>query len=252
MPEYERKVVLPSQGLLYDKLPGGEVQIRAMTTQEEKILASPTSDRAGNTLLDRLFKRCTDLPKDFPPAKLLTIDRFSLLLHLRAVSYGPKYQVSYNCVQCRKLNYVNVDLEEDVLAEEVKLEEAPPEEGFEVVLPKLGKTIGWRYTTGEDEAAADKQRSKLRGNESSVIEFRLARQIATIDGLPVENFVDLLNMVRKLSVMDNIALRDSMKEHEFGVTSLEFDFDCDSCGTQQPPMTMPVSKDFFRVVSPGD
>jgi hypothetical protein len=251
MPGYEKQIALPSKGLLYKgKLPEGLVEIRSMTTQEEKLLASGS----GVQVLDSLFKRCAKLPDDLQANKLLVADRFSLLLHIRNLSYGPAYRVTYNCGSCHGLNYEDVDIEKDVLSAEEPLTE-DSSETYEVVLPVSGKTLTMSHPTGEDEAASEKHNNKnknRKGGISDIQEFRLARQIVAIDGGPCDNIVEVMGMLRTISVRDSLAIRDAQRAQSFGVSNLSFNFTCSKCSSEQPPMGLPVSEDFFRVVSPRD
>jgi hypothetical protein len=248
MTDYEKTITLPSKGLFYNgALPGGELQIRGMTTQEEKLLASPNSG-SGTKLLDLIFKKCASFPEAFPPSKLIAYDRVSLLMHIRVLSYGPTYQISFVCADCNRRNFVDVNLSE-LLAEEITVEE-DAEATQDVSLPSSGKTITWRLPTGEDELAADKQRGRLKGGApSDLVEFRLARQITHIDGA-VPQPMDLLNFIRTLSTRDNLAIRDSMAQYSFGTVS-EMEYVCQQCGSPTPPMGLPITDDFFRMVSPS-
>ena len=245
--DFEKTITLPSRGLFYDgALPGGEVQIKSMTTQEEKLLASPIN--SGTKVIDILFKRCSSLPESFPSSKLIIYDRFSLLLQIRGLSYGPIYQISFVCGECKHRNYSDVDISA-MLSDEVALDDES-EAISEVVLPVCGKTITWRYPTGDDELAADKQRSKFRGGSpTDLVEFRVARQIASIDGT-LPQFIDVLTFIRGLAVRDNLAIRDSMAQHSFGVIE-ELEFTCNQCGSPTASMGLPISEDFFRMVSPN-
>ena len=247
MPEYERVVQLPSRGLLYGGLlPEGRVTVKPMTTQEEKLLAS--SSQSGTKLIDALFRRLVQLPEGLTPDKLLTEDRFSLLLHIRSLSYGPSYTVTLNCHQCRKLISEEIDLDRDVLSAEVPM---PPETTgtFEVELPMAAKLLTLRFATGEDEAAADKRRVTLKSGDDRR-EFRIARIIMAFDGVPVKDFLEALNFVRTMQSRDAVAIRDALRDNTFGLEGLEFNFVCNNCNAEQPPTFLPVGEDFFRVVTP--
>ena len=248
MTDYEKSIILPSHGVFYDgSLPGGELQIKSMTTQEEKLLASPSSS-SGTKLLDILFKRCSSFPESFPPSKLIVFDRFSLLMNIRILSYGPIYRISFVCEECKHRNNEDLNLEE-ILSEEVIATE-DSESQHDVELPVSKKNVTWRYPTGEDELALDKQRSKLKGGSpADLIEHRIARQIVSIDGA-VPQFLDILNFIRGLSTRDNVPIRDSIQEHTFGITS-EFEFTCSNCAAPTASMGLPMSNDFFRLVSPA-
>lgn len=249
MPSFARSIQLPSKGIFYEgEIPDGKLEVRSMTTQEEKLLATMSSN-SPIKVFDKLFSRCTNLPKNFSPTKLLTQDRFSLLLHIRSISYGSFYRIRFNCSSCGSLNPIDIDIDKDILANEHFLADDAVST-TEAHLPVSNVTVEWRYTTGEDELAADKQRSSLR-KSGELGQYRLARQLVSINGKEVISFLDAINFVRQLPVMDAIAIRDSINNHAFGLDSVELNLMCNSCGVEQLPMSLPMNDDFFRLVSPG-
>lgn len=248
MPSYEKTITLPSKGQFYgDAIPGGELQLRSMTTQEEKILSAPS--QSGNRNLDNLFKRCSSLPESFPPNNLLTSDRLSLLLHLRVISYGPSYVVSWTCGDCRARNTVEIDLEKEILSEENVLDDCS-EEQVELTLPKSGKVLTLRRPVGKDEEDAVKFRKRVKGTIADIDQYRRAACIVTIDGVPLEGVREGLSFISKMQTLDSIAMRDAISEMSFGVEKLTLDFVCNECGAQSEPLPLPINEDFFRVVSP--
>lgn len=241
-------VVLPSKGLLYGpnaviktpEMPGGTVQIRKMTIREDEILAS--SGGSPVTRLNKLIANTTKLPTGFDPDLLLTDDRVFLLLALRTHSYGPNYEVQFNCRFCRSANKQTVDVVQQL--KEVPLSEDVIEP-FEVKLPDAGVTVGLRMMRGVDDAEAIKSAkvSQARGTAGTPIQDQIRRLLVTIDGETSDPLVKL-SLVQNLTASDLRLIRQATEKLDFGV-DFEVTLTCNRC--EQPNlMDMPFGTDFFR------
>jgi len=91
--EVYEEITLPSLGRFYDGTDGpanGKLNIRAMTGEEEQILATPRFVKRGQAI-NMIFSKCME--ENFKPENLLSVDRTFLLIYLRGISYGTEYEV---------------------------------------------------------------------------------------------------------------------------------------------------------------
>lgn len=215
-------VTLPSRGTFYeDTLPtlfanGGNLSIYPMTAKEEKILAG-----AGNIpielLMNSIFKNVIE--ENIDPMKLLSTDRFYILMQLRIHTWGGDYINRIMCESCGNhydhemdlsdpdqlpINYINDELEFPVECE----------------LPESQDIITLRLLTGEDEHAITRKVKRYnktfkhaKGDISYIV--RIASHITSINGEELEDN-DMIQYVEELHVKDSAAIRDKIKLIEPG------------------------------------
>ena len=239
------KVTLPSRGQLYGGLlPSGEVEVSAMTTMEEKILAG--SGGTASSKLDTILSRCTKLPEGIKADDLLISDRFYLLLIVRSLSYGSKYGYQVRCPDCSTRSDKEIDLLTDL---DVKLypEGSPVAEPFHIKLPHSGDDLGFRLLRGSDEKAITKfsesKFAKVDDVGDPAYIHRMARQIKNINGKDV-NVLEAQAYVEKMYSPDSLALRDAIEEADCG-TDMEVKEECRNCGSHYET-TLPFTVEFFR------
>lgn len=236
-------VQLPSMGYLYGGvMPEGKLEVSAMTTQEEKILAGGAS--SGTSKLSILIKRCCKLPKGLTAGQLLVVDRQYLLLMIRALSYGADYQFRVKCEECdTKFPYV-LNLISGLPLERYAEQCSEP---FKVDLPHSGDTIEFRLLRGDDEELIAKE-TKQRFQRSSEVGdpgyiTRLALHIVTIEG-EERNRVDKEIYIRKMYAPDSLAFRNQIDEDTPGI-SPDLGIECPRCG-EDIEMGLPLTAEFFR------
>lgn len=240
-------LTLPSRGVLYGPhapiptppLPGGVVHIRKMLIQEGEILAS-----AGGTMLTKLSKilaRVLKLPDGFDPECLLPEDRVYALIALRAHTYGPVHEISFNCPHCgAKARKAKVDVVQD-------LNEIPLPEDFiepvDVYLPDAKVRVGLRLFRGQDEQDLLKlaKAAEQRGLTATPVQDQLRLLIVTIDGEKAEPLAKM-DLIRRLTESDVMATRKAMPE--FGIDT-SVSPTCDRCETPVQ-MDIPFGADFLR------
>jgi len=233
---------LPSQGLFYEGLPGGEVELYPIRVREEKVLsgmAQESFSKAINTLLRSCLKT------DFDPSKMILEDRFYLLLVLRVLSYGELYRFPIKCGSCS----VKFQYKLDLNALETKMANPEWAEPFATTLPVSGDKVEYRLLRATDEEEISKLiRSSYtslgtppEGDQAYV--YRLAFQVVSVNGKP-------LGLQEKLLWLDDLIGRDSAKlqsemdSKSFGVDST-VETKCPACGNEIV-MAMPWSMEFFR------
>jgi len=147
----------PSKGKFYNNIPA-VVHVRAMTGEEEQILATPRWVRKGKAI-DMIFRRCIKEPIN--TEELLSSDRTHLLIYLRGISYTPEYDVEIKCPNCSiKFAHV-VDLNE------LEVESCPDDFGGESltgVLPVSKFRYRYRLASGQDEQEISSYREKEYNN----------------------------------------------------------------------------------------
>lgn len=232
--------LLPSRGYFYNgAINEGVVHLKPMTTKDEKLLFSAR----GNLVqaADRIMKRCVDMG-NFPVEDLLSVDRFAILLALRAENIDSQYRFRLTCEQCSfNFNHVvNIPgLQVSYLDDEIT-------EPIVVTLPLSGKVVGWRFQRGKDEDQVTRYLANLqsKGMSDDVgYLYRLAKSIVTVDGENVKTTTDAVKFLEDLPLKDTHTLRDSISEHSFGVDT-EIGVECPRCSAERSYF-IPFGVEFF-------
>lgn len=236
------KITLPSMGVPYgDKVPGGIVDLRPMTTAEEAILYNAAGD--GVSKISNIINACF-LSKSITTEELLLTDRFYILLMLRTRSFGARYDFPIRCASCGQQSKTNVNLAEDM---KIVPMDAGMVEPFDVNLPISGDVLSLRFLRGKDEARIAKHAKRMRLQSSDPADpsylYRLALQIVAINGKE-SNLMTAEEYVRKLDVGDSKAMRIAMENAEGGVDTTIY-VDCAQCGFANE-MELPFTVEFFR------
>lgn len=257
--------VLPSKGRWYgDKLPGGKVKLRRMTTREAALLDSDLMTPAERT--NKIIDSCMALPEGctMKPSELLSSDRFAVLLTQRVLTFGPHYEfkiptggrVTKHSVNLLKdLTEVSPELAL-IRCEEAKNEASTSdvgaglftwggEEPFEVKLPDSGKTVTLRFMRGADEDEILKAAGRAQGTAGSLddVKFaRLAKQILKIDGERPDDII-FKRDIRDLSFRDSLAIERAVEARETGIdTKVTLNMP----GQGETQVNLPMTSEFFR------
>jgi len=207
---------LPSLGRFYDGTngpPDGIINVRAMTGEEEQILATPRFVRKG-IAINMIFQRC--MQEDFRAEDLLTADRTYLLIWLRGISYTPDYDVEVKCPFTEKKFMTVINLND------LNVEECPDDYGPELTdtLPTTGYSFTYRLSTGKDEQEIQEyrdRRMKMFGDNASddTLLHRTAQLLQSIEG--VTDKKELMTLVKHLPINDVAYIRNCVNEPPFGV-----------------------------------
>lgn len=209
-------IKLPSLGRFYDGTTGpadGIINVRAMTGEEEQILATPRFVRKGMAI-NMIFQRCIE--ENFRAEDLLTVDRTYLLIWLRGISYSPDYDVEVKCPFTEKKFMTTINLND------LNVEECPGDYGPELtdVLPNTGYNFSYRLSTGKDEQEIQEyrdRRMKMFGDNASddTLLHRTAMLLNNIEG--VEDKKELMTLIKHLPINDVAFIRNCVNEPPFGV-----------------------------------
>ena len=241
---YSERVQLPSMGILYgDKLPGGWVEIRPMTTREEKILLSPTHERTE--LMAKVIEKCV-LTETIDTGELLVTDRLYLLFAIRNLTYGAGYQFTVKCPACHNTSPRALRIPEDLTLTAL---DATDEEPFKVTLPMSKQKLELRLLRVKDEEDIKRYTNQANsrfpdGHMGDLgYEYRLAKHVITIDGAPVTT-LEAMKIFEEMHARDSLAMRLTLEKHESGL-ELNLKCSCSSCGNsfEQP---LPMTAEFFR------
>lgn len=209
-------IKLPSLGRFYDGTNGpsdGVIGVRAMTGEEEQILATPRFVRKGMAI-NMIFQRCMD--QDFRAEDLLTVDRTYLLIWLRGISYSPDYDVEVKCPFTEKKFMTTINLNT------LEVEECPDDFGPDLndVLPTTGYKFNYRLSTGKDEQEIQEyrdRRMKMFGDNATddTLLHRTTMLLNNVEG--VEDKKELMTLIKHLPINDVSYIRNCVNEPPFGV-----------------------------------
>lgn len=238
--KYETTVELPSKGLLYDGIPG-KVTIRAITTNDEKLLFGSTSSNA----FDKVLKNCIVTPADLDIKDLLPFDEHFLMLKLRTHTYGSEYKIQGKCPHCGHKHDFVVNLDEFPV---YQLEDSF-QEPIEFTLPVCEKTVSVRLLRNRDTDSVQSQAKKIAkhtGCNAKELEYmlRMAKYIKAIDGEAVDEG-RAQAFVEKLQGRDSAffwyKIDDAVK---CGVDTTS-EVTCPECG-EEFDLPFQINSEFFR------
>lgn len=236
------EISLPSLGIFYDGKDGptdGMLHLRAMTGEEEQILATPRYVRRGQAV-DMIFKRC--LQESFNTNDFLSIDRTFILIYLRGISYTSDYEVEVKCPECDRKFPTTLKLDK-LKTEYCPKNYHPPLTG---VLPKSGYKFEYRLSRGKDEQNVQDYRErhlKMFGDVGTddTLLYRTAMLLSNIEGLKDKN--ELIALLKKLPIQDLGHIRNLINEPPFGVNT-KCEVDCAVC-YRDFEIELPLEANFF-------
>lgn len=253
-------VSLPSKGLYYGgsmwsdvELPGGIIQVRPWTINEEKIL-NTTRYVKSNKALDMIFERVCKFPEGFTANDLLIGDRLFLLFYFRGISYGNEYEFSVRCTNedCQKMSTHTYDLNNLASGIRYANEDLGPEP-FMVDLPNATKKAGGRiYVEIKFSRQSDvkslmrmQNQKKMVGDTSQTDESIAQEMIQNIisvngnkDRAMISKFVD------NMSALDASVIREFLRKNSPGIEP-KINISCPHCDNEME-MELPITETFFR------
>lgn len=240
---YETVVTLPSNGRLYDGTIPDSVLMRAMTTQEEKMLYGSTS---GNERLKSMIKACILEPADFDINGLVLADFQYLLFQMRIITYGPEYKIDTICPYCNHSNAMTINLAEDLLVSELPDDFVEP---IPLTLPVSKDKIECKLLRLRDNNTVDKLAKKVAKNGRTsqnevAFMYRLAKSIVSLNGNSID-FPEAQEYVQEMHARDSAYINYKLDQIELGYdTEVEIEA-CGQCG-EAYEVNLPMTSEFFR------
>ena len=214
---------IPSKGKFYSGFQG--VEVKPLTyLDEQKILGSKTTEDVVAKLLEKSIE-------GVEVGELLSMDKIFLLMKVREVSYGEKYQFSITCPACQ------VDVKSElVLSQHLNMTQVPDdlEDPREITLPKLGAKVVVRFPRSKEDAF-------LKDNDEAY--KNLYRFVLSINGNSDPIFIS--KAIKRLHLIDVKTLMTEIGRTEYGIDP-RFYFECPECSYSQT-MSIPLDVDFFSV-----
>ena len=241
--EYE-EITLPSGGKFYDdeNMPtNGVLHVRMMTGEEEKILGTKRHVLNG-VAVDMIFEKC--IRERIDTTKLLSADRYYLLLFLRGISIGKDYDISLKCPECSHRIEWTVDLDEDITLRRVGDDFGPDNLSGE--LPRTKFKFTYRYANGRDEKMVEKYVNRRRQEDEEedlddTFHYRASLLIREIEGLDNKN--DIKTLLASLPTEDTTYLRNVLTDPPFGADT-KIQVRCTDC-YEKFEVEMPQGANFF-------
>lgn len=229
----------PSKGKFYNDIPA-VVHVRAMTGEEEQILATPRWVKKGKAI-DMIFRRCIKEPIN--TEELLSSDRTHLLIYLRGISYTPEYDVEIKCPNCG-IKFAHV-IGLDELDVNVCPDSFAPDK-LSGILPVSKFRYRYRLATGQDEqeiSAYREKRIQQWGDQSDddTLLYRTALLLEEIEGVTMKKELALL--LKKLPIQDVSHLRNEINTPPFGVDT-DVPILCPAC-SEEFKIDLPLETSFF-------
>ena len=259
---------LPSRGLYYN-WPDGIVQVKAMGTAAEKILANQRLAQDGQSI-DYLFKECVRLQGGMDPTELLVGDRVFLLFYLRGITHGNLYEFLFTCPNeaCGEQSTHEYDLNNlanTIIYADPKLGQEP----FDITLPHISEifkrdiSVGLRFLRAydiNDMVAKRRARKKMFAKPATVRNRRdkaIAQPAQEADTMLTDNLAKMIvhvagvtdpyrisEFVERMHARDSAEIREWMKEHTPGIDNT-VTLDCPKCGKDYN-IELPITEGFFR------
>lgn len=237
---YTTTITLPSRGLLYQNIPA-EIEIRCMTTAEEKILFASN----GGNSIERVIKNCIVTPKNIDMGELTPVDEQYILLQLRSFTYGSEYTVTGICPHCKhKESGMKINLDE---FETYQLPE-DFQEPIVLTLPVSGDVLELRILRKRDIAYCERHAKKVAKSTNAVESeleygYRRAKQIVSVNG-EVINFTDAQNYFNAMHSKDSAYITYKLNQIVYGSDTTVI-ATCERCG-EEYEFSMPITYEFFR------
>lgn len=230
---------LASKGRFYKNIPG-TINVRAMTGEEEQILATPRYSK-NNKAIDMIFSRC--IKEKISSEQLLSVDRTHLLIYLRGISYTPEYDVEIKCPECGKKFPHVIDLNS------LEVEKCPDnfdENCLHGVLPASGFKFSYNLATGQDDKEVAAYRDKRIQNwgdqgQDDTLLYRTALLLNEIEGVTMKK--ELAMLLKKMPIQDVNYLRNQINTPPFGVDTM-VPIICPSC-LEEFKIDLPLETSFF-------
>jgi len=216
---------VPSKGLFYNLGGDSKIRIRPMTFNDEKKMAAG-AQTGDPEILNKFLNECV---LNFDIYKLLLMDKISIVLQLRCLSYGSEYDVAITCPECNYQNEIKFDLNT------LNIKDVPDEftNPVEILLPTINKKALVRLPFVGDEPL-------LKNYE--LLASNLWRFINSVDGNSKKTVIS--KVVEMLPIKDIHAIIKVIGgAGGYGVDT-DIKLACTNCNVHTK-VEMPITPDFF-------
>lgn len=199
---------LPSKGLLYNGVLGSTLELRAMTTVEERMRMS--GENFWSTM-SAILNRCMT-NTDFDSQNLTDFDFFAALVKLRIITYGNIYKTTTRCLSCEKVQDIDVDLDNLIITE-------LPDDFKEPIsigpLPKSGDTLGLRFLRVFDHIDITNQVTAYNAKQNKALDTGNPEYTLEMEKMLVSvNGVELDSLARHVYVENMVGMDSSFFHKE--------------------------------------
>jgi hypothetical protein len=188
-----------------------------------------------------IFKNC--IRENVKVEKMLSVDRYYLLVFLRGISYTSQYDVTVRCPECESKIEWSVDLDNDISVN--YCEDDFGMDNLKDELPATKFKFSYHYATGQDEKMVEqyvnRKNKKDNENNEDTFLYRSSVLINEIEGMSDKN--DIMTLLRRLPTMDSTYLRNVLTDPPFGLNS-KIQIECDTC-FEKFEVEMPQGASFF-------
>lgn len=224
---------------------GKRVVYKPITTgQLKKLLTfeNSTDPIIIDEALDKLISSCVT-SEDFNINDIYLQDRFSLLIEIRKVTKGTKYEFTYICQECKSQIFQSIDLTK------LKIIPYPTKINYKVKLTEHISVKLDNIKRGE-QVKAFKQMPKGKLNDNQIIaELAILTHAAGIKAVETpKGTVDNISIKDAKFLLENIStsaydeIKDWYKKYDFGI-DFTFTINC-NCGHKEKK-TIPLQNFFF-------
>lgn len=222
--ETEISVDLPSKGRFYKNFSG--VKVKPLLFEDEQRILSLKNKNSN--IINEILSKCVI---GISISEMLEMDRTYLLLKVKEISYGPKYEFPITCPHCGNNTDVSMDLLKAVQVNYITDDLTDPRE---VVLPKLQVKAKVRFPRVSEEALL---------NDTDNILTNLNKFVLSINDN--DDLIFIAKAIKRMSIMDLKVMAKEIGRKEFGVDT-RFVFDCPHC-KQSTLLEIPFGPNFFSV-----
>lgn len=244
-------LVLPSATVhLYGDAFDGQITLRAMTTNEERMRLSAQS---FYSTMSSIINECIvdnknpDGTYKLDSSNLTEFDFFAVMVKLRIISYGTKYRTVAVCPKCNQQFEYKADLSE------LMYNLVPDDfvEPYEIgPLPSSGDTIGCRFVRVKDRIDIEKKKNLILSKDPKYVgdpsyNLEMERRIVTVNGKELD-FVTAEDYVKNMIAMDSYVYHDKVDQFSFGVVRLNT-CDCNNPDCDGKALwVLKADREFFR------
>ena len=233
--------VYPQNSALYSKR---TLEIKAMTAQEEDILASRALIQQG-TVITHLIQSCL-IDKSVNVRDMLLGDRNALMISVRITGYGSSYSAESTCPDCDERSVQDYNLTE---LEIKRLSIDPCRTGenlFSFTLPMTKKKIEFKFLTGADEEERSlvmerKKKMMPHMKVEGAVTAKLEQLVVSVDGVTERNKVN--SFVKNMPARDSRSLRTYIQKSEPGI-DMSVWMKCPHC-SESSQVSLPIGGNFF-------